>query len=296
MILNAASIIHGRTKNVDFRSGLLVRPENFSEEDALLARKYITSSTRYFEMAGSGGRRVVFPIGNTVVTGISLCFSELYKKTGRPEQYVEVDNGRTNYGFVGFAIPIRELSSPFELSYDALADEFEKYMSLRWEDEDEDCASRQSAISNYQPMDFWETQTAGDIDFSILDGKHKCVIGSDVDTAEHIAAAVTMAIPVNPTLSFCSDLPNVTSVKESRFVVVTSDNAASIKNSLEKEEQEKKIGREIPKEPVRDSFFNRGIFRSQPENSEFDIRNLIKPIAVIAGMVGSIIIIFRKKN
>ena len=93
----AAPIIHARTKDIDFRSGLLTIPEHFNNSDVQWARKYILDSTRYFELAGEDGRWTAFCNEDVVVTGVSIYIENLYKKCNRQPCYAQVDGKRRNY-------------------------------------------------------------------------------------------------------------------------------------------------------------------------------------------------------
>lgn len=240
MRLRAAAIIHGRTKNVDFRAGLLVQPSGFTEQDVKRARKYITDSTRYFELAGPGGRRVVFTVGKYLITGISIKISELYKLSDREAKYTYVDNKRDNFGFIGLAIPIEDITAPFQFPYDILIDQYEKYMELRWEDSEEHPKEAyKPSLSDFEVIEVPALELTGAIDFSDLPAGKRCVLALDVDTPDNIAAVVTYNIKRTPWLSYCSDLPNTTSVRESEFAVVTAQNADGILNALLKEDSMK---------------------------------------------------------
>lgn len=151
----AAPIIHARTKDIDFRSGLLTIPEHFNNSDVQWARKYILDSTRYFELAGEDGRWTAFCNEDVVVTGVSIYIENLYKKCNRQPCYAQVDGKRRNYAFIGFVIQKSDITEAFDVPYSMLLEQYEKYMELRWDDSLDDTSDSLSATRvGYQSINF----------------------------------------------------------------------------------------------------------------------------------------------
>lgn len=240
----AAPIIHARTKDVDFRSGLLTIPEHFKSSDVQWARKYILDSTRYFELAGENGRWTAFCNENVVVTGVSIYIENLYKKCNRQPCYAQVDGRRKNYAFIGFVIQKSDITEAFDVPYSMLLEQYEKYMELRWEDSLDDTSNSLSATrAEYQSVNF---PTAGDVSnaLKLYDRQKKTVLDLGVDSLESILARLMLIMKDECNLSFCSDMPNATSVIESQFQIVTSKNAYGIINTIQKREESRQTQRQ----------------------------------------------------
>lgn len=311
MRLRAAAIIHGRTKNVDFRAGLLVQPSGFSEQDVKRAKKYITDSTRYFELAGPGGRRVVFTVGRYLITGISIKIAELYKLSDREAKYTYVDNKRDNFGFIGLAIPIEDITAPFQFPYDILIDQYEKYMELRWEDsEDHPKEAYKPSLSDFEVIEVPALELTGAIDFSASPAGKRCVLALDVDTPDNIAAVVTYNMKRAPWLSYCSDLPNTTSVRESEFAVVTAQNADGILNALLAEESmQEKAGQKDDREDDKSRLKNlknrklsdknnkgkeRESETKQDNSTDNKWKEFLRPLGLFVVSVGGLLLVIRE--
>lgn len=232
MQLPTAPIIHARTKDVDFRANLLVVPHDFTPQDVQWARKYIVDSTRYFEMAGSDGRRVVFSNASFVVSGVSIRISDLYRLCGKQPQYDKVDGNRTNYAFIGFVFPRNQIQNPFDISHCVYLDTFEKYMALRWSDSNSPEALMHTRAA-YEGISLHEATRVSNV-LQISARSHPQVVDSRADTLESFAAQATILAAQQPHFAFCSDISMANCVLESSFTNVTSSNANSINNSIAK--------------------------------------------------------------
>lgn len=232
MTISAAPIIHARTKDVDFRANLLVVPDDFSQQDVQWARKYIADSTRYFELAGNEGRRVVFSNDSFVVSGVSIRISDLYRLCGKQPQYDKVDGNRTNYAFIGFVFPRNQIQNPFDISLCVYLDMFEKYMALRWSDSNSPEALMHTRAA-YEDISLHEATRVSNV-LQISARSHPQVVDSKADTLESITAQAAILAAQQPHFAFCSDIPMANCVLESSFTNVTSTNANSITNSITK--------------------------------------------------------------
>lgn len=231
MQISTAPIIHARTQDVDFRSNLLVVPDNFNLHTTAWCRTYITESTRYFETVGKEGRRVLFCSDDTVVIGISIFIQNLYDLSHRAPKYHFVDGSRTNYAFIGFAFPRSEVKGPFEIPYSMFLDQYEKYMDLRWNDSDK---SKDSLIATKVPfthMQFPEAKTISTLLNKVpLDSK---VTFSVTDaTQDEIIAEILSKLTPGFYPAFCSNLPNPTSFIDSHFNFGTSSQYARINEQI----------------------------------------------------------------
>lgn len=237
----AAPIIHARTKDVDFRSGLLTIPEHFKDSDVQWARKYILDSTRYFELAGEDGRWVAFCNEDVVVTGVSIYIENLYKKCNMQPCYAQVDGRRKNYAFIGFVIQKSDITEAFDVPYSMLLEQYEKYMKLRWDDSLDDTSKSLSATrAEYQSVNFPTAENVSNV-LKLYDRQKKTVLDLGVDSLESILAQLMLIMKDECNLSFCSDMPNATSVIESQFRIVTSGNAHGIISTIQKREESQQI-------------------------------------------------------
>lgn len=233
----AAPIIHARTKDVDFRSGLLTIPAHFKAPEVQWARKYILDSTRYFEFAGEDGRWTAFCNENVVVTGVSIYIENLYKKCNRQPCYAQVDGKRKNYAFIGFVIQKSDITEAFDVPYSMLLEQYEKYMELRWDDSLDDISNSLSATQvGYQSVNFPAAESVSNV-LKLYDRQKKTVLDLGADSLESILARLMLIMKNESSLSFCSDMPNATSVIESQFQIVTSGNAYGIISTIQKREE-----------------------------------------------------------
>ena len=233
-----APIIHARTKNNDFPSKLLVVPENFTNEDISWARKYITQSTRYFELSGKYGRRLIFCNATVLVTGISIRIKDLYSACGKIARYETVDGNRENYAFIGLVIPKEQIAEAFDVPYTAFLEQYEKVMDSLWEVPFNE-GGITSTISQYTCITLPKAQNICDSIPDITNEKTKCVLDIDYAPIDSVCARVTMLMLNQKVLGFCSDIPTANTVIESDFSIVTAKNAQQIIDTLEREEQKK---------------------------------------------------------
>lgn len=236
MIISAAPIIHARTKNVDFRSNLLVVPTSFDSFDIQWVRKYITDSTRYFELVNELGRKVVCSNEKHIIVGLSIRIMDLYRLCNREPQYDRVDGNRVNYAFIGFALEKDTVTEPVDISYSNYLEQYEKYMDLRWNDSINSSASLLHTKVDFCGFDFPRAENIS----NVLNNPEKSIpiaINSDIASIEAISAEAIILAASCDNFAFCSDLPNATSVVDSKFNIVTSTNAKSINDSINRSQK-----------------------------------------------------------
>ena len=249
-----STIIHARTLHLDFPGGLLVCPNNFSREKAMWARNYITNSTRFMELSSSQGRRVIFADNSTLVTGVSINIKDLYKLCDREPQYANLENNRTNYAFIGFAIPKSEISYAFDVPYSLFLEQYEKYMEGLWLTGFRD-GGLPCAMSDYYNIDFPAAKEV--FSFPLISTTDKTVIDEKTADIESICAGATMIIKDHNDIGFCSDVPNAKSVIESKFAIVSTKDAKRIQDILQSKAE--------TEEPPKSKPFS---FRSDKTNEE----------------------------
>lgn len=233
MKLKVAPIIHARTREVDFRSELLVVPEDFDRQATQWARTYIIDSTSSFELSGADGRRAAFCNGQYVVNGLSIRIGDLYRLCGKPAKYDTVNGTRANYGFIGFVLHKKDLLEPFDIPYSAFLDVYETYMALRWEDSvDKQSSLRHTSV----PYTMQEFPKAAEV-FSITEKKPKMVLSERVASRESMVAGTLLRMCVQEELAYCSDIPGAKSARESRFHIVSAMNADAIQAAIGKSVQ-----------------------------------------------------------
>lgn len=219
MKILAAPIIHARTRDVDFRAGLLVKPEDFSDDRTRWARKYILDSTRFFELAGPEGRWAAFCDQKVAVAGVSIRIGQLYRLCGKEPKYDKVNGKRTNYAFIGIAVPKSEIGEAFQVTYPMLLDIFEKYMALRWE-EGLDNSALEATRAGYEPMEVPGAEAVCKAQFA--DFSKRQVYDFSIGTAQSLVSRMLLEMKNHDELSFCWDMPNERSIRDSGFTVVTS--------------------------------------------------------------------------
>lgn len=228
----AAPIIHARTKYNDFPSGLLVIPDDFTPRDTQWARTYITQSTRYLELMGTAGRRVVFSNADVVVSGLSIRIKDLYHLCGKSPQYGKVDGTRVNYAFIGLVIPKNQITTAFDIPYSVFLEQYETYMQMLWE-----MPPRENGITTtkvpYSQFQLPQAQAVCEIP-RLEDEKMRIVLDANDFPLESICAKVAL-MAQEGALGFCSDVPNATSVTASNFSIVTAKHPQQIIAALERE-------------------------------------------------------------
>lgn len=273
MNLNAAPVIHARIKNNDFPSNLLVAPSDFDSSDISWARKHITDNTRFFEMVSNEGRRVVFSNSKVVVSGISIKIAELYKLCGKEPKYDMVENRRTNYAFIGIAIPKSEISSVFDVPYSLILAQYEKWMKDLWAEPFHE-NGMPCTKADYTPIDFPEAADVCD-NIKISNSGKPVIVDSGVAPIECIAAKATEFAVNSNNFAFCSNIEMKKIVTESNFDMITSSNAASIAAGIQGSVliQDKFVqGRKTPETP--------SINISEPPDTETDLMTETKPKSV----------------
>lgn len=229
MKLKVAPIIHARTREVDFRSELLVVPEDFNRQATRWAHMYITDSTFSFELSGSDGRRVVFCNGQFIVNGLSIYIGDLYRLCGKPAKYDTVNGTRANYGFIGFVLHKKDLQEPFDIPYSAFLEVYETYMALRWEDSvDNKQSSLQHTTVPYMMREF---PKAAEV-FSITEKKPKTVLSERAASRESMVAGILLQMRMREELAYCSDIPGAKLARESGFHIVSAMNADAIQAAI----------------------------------------------------------------
>lgn len=287
-------LIHARTKNNDFPSSLLVVPKDFSDQDIKWARKYITQSTRYFELSEKIGRRVLFSNQRTVISGLSIRIQDLYTICNRTPKFDKVDGNRTNYAFIGLAIPKSEITYAFDIPYSIFLDHYEKYMEACWDipyTEGGLIALKADYVNEILPT----AKEVCDIP-SITTIKTKCVLDINYASLESMCARITQMMLETDYLGFCSDIPNANSVIESDFSIVTAKHAQSILDALEREQNKKKSS-ESNKAAGNRSFLSNVITKKQDNSSDFfgtiitSIEKTWKAIPKAIKVIGGLVII-----
>lgn len=235
----AAPIIHARTKNYDFPSGLFVVPEGFSAADVSWARKYILDSTRFFELSGPQGRRVIFCNEELIVSGVSIRIGDLYRLCGREPKYEHVDGKRINYAFIGMAFSKSEVLEIPEISFEYLLEIYEQYMEMLWDKEPGE-THLEAVNSVYTSCVFPHAGDGCDIPVMTKDNP-QLVIDEKFAELPAIASTIIRQMKDLSDYAFCSDMPNATSVLDSSFYVVTSPNAQGIIETMKKKEEKARL-------------------------------------------------------
>jgi hypothetical protein len=126
---NWAAIVHGRTYEVDFRSNLIVVPEDFGREEIDWARRYILGTTVSPDELRHHPRWSVFKSDRHCVVGVT-CQSRLVSE----DLTLDIDN-RPGYVFLGYVargpfppLPPREIEQ-FERLYQFVRDRWREKKS-----------------------------------------------------------------------------------------------------------------------------------------------------------------------
>ncbi|SFR92131.1 hypothetical protein [Anaeromicropila populeti] len=230
MKLNYAPIIHARTKYVDFRKGLLVLPVDFSETDAQDVHSLVLDSTRFFELAGTSGRRVVYGNGKFVVSGISIIFQELFKLCNKEPEFNRVDheNGRLAYGFVGVVFPVASRPNLFDIPNEVFLNIYLKHIKTRWEETTETENVFGSKKVEYEEIDLPDAGRIANFDTQLSNRSGKLLLEDIPEDCDATVAYVLSKALRGERIAFCSNITIPKLISESRFDIVTCRNASSI--------------------------------------------------------------------
>lgn len=230
MKLNYAPVIHARTKYVDFRKGLLVLPSDFSDTDAGYVHSLVLDSTRFFELAGTSGRRIVFGNGKFIVSGISIVFQELFKLCNKEPEFNRVDheNGRLAYGFVGIVISVSGKHTLFDIPNEVFLDIYSKHIQTRWEETTETKDVFDSKRVAYEEINLPGAVSIADLDTQFLNRRGKLLLEDIPEDRDATVAYVLSKALRGERIAFCSDITMPKLIAESGFDIVTCKNASSI--------------------------------------------------------------------
>lgn len=222
-----APLIHARTKLVDFRSGFLVKPENFSDSDVNWANALVLDSTRFFELGGEHGRRVVFSNGRFVVSGITILIQNLFQKCGRAPEYHRVDESqqRLAYGFIGIVLPVSAAQKPFDIPYEVFLNLYLQYVVPRWDETTHDAGVHEATRAGYMEGDFPTPESVADLDTLLSKVDKKLILDDVFAEREGIAAYILSKALCEKKIAFCSDISLSKAIIESGFDIVTCKNA-----------------------------------------------------------------------
>ena len=230
MKIKYAPLLHARTKNVDFHSGFLVLPAGFSEADARYAHSLVLDSTRFLELAGPDGRRVVFGNGNFVVTGITIIIEDLFKKCGLEPEYHKVDHkdGRLAYGFIGIAMPVSKEMPPFDVPYETFLNIYRKHIKARWEE-----TLDSEGVHDPLKIQFEEAEVPAAVSIPNYDAQFayrsgKLLLEDTIETRDGIAAYVLSKALRKEQIALCTDITLPKAIAENGFDIITCKNASAI--------------------------------------------------------------------
>jgi hypothetical protein len=236
MMTQYAPLIHVRTKFVDFRSGFLVQPENFTEEDVNWAKRLVLDSTRYFELCSEKGRRVVFSNGRLVVSGLTILIEELFKLCGKKPEYHRVDESqkRLAYGFIGVVLPAFSVKDPFDIPYDVFLETYLRYVVPRWEENLSE-AAHEVTRAKYLTRELPKAAVVAELEYLHNKIQNKIVLNENIAEREGIAAYVLHKALQGDRITFCSDITLPKAIEESAFDIVTCKNADKVFFNMEQD-------------------------------------------------------------
>lgn len=173
--INAAVIIHSRTRYRDFREGLLVRPADMTGEQAYRWKKQILRCTREPEEMRTGHqvRRAVIGDGVYGAVGVAAYFRDL--ATGSFED----EGRRPAYGFVGLIWKIDSFFQPCTFpSMEVFQGLVESYVVPRWEEPKNTKDAEAATLSAYQEC--WDETAYVDADTAVRQALEQAVRGENV--------------------------------------------------------------------------------------------------------------------
>lgn len=230
MKIKFAPLIHARTKYVDFRSNFLITPCDFTEKDIRHAHSLVLDSTRFFELAGNTGRRVVFGNGKFVITGITIIFKELFNLCNTTPEFCKVDReeGRLAYGFVGMALPISATQAVFDVPVENFSNIYRNGVAQRWEETTSSDGVFETIESAYSEVEVPAASQIADLDPLYMHTSNILILEDDIKEREKIAAYALSRALRGEVIAFCSDIKMPKAIAESGFNIVTCKNANSI--------------------------------------------------------------------
>lgn len=213
-MIQAAMIIHTRTRSCDFPSPLAVYPSALSSGEAEQVRKQILAATRSIDtMRQDDVRYMVYTCGNYVVAGMVSFLKNLAENSADDEKFFADDKGRSIYAFVGFTFRKGHSITP-RIDKKVLWDNFKSYMEPVW-----DRTVLETRTSSLVAMDFPEAGMKEPVGAESVAGQTLSIMSADdADVFSHWLGQALRGKMV----SFCSNIADVRVAKEKAFRIITT--------------------------------------------------------------------------
>lgn len=232
--LRAAPLIHARTKYIDFRSKFITVPENFSNEKIQWAQKYIYNSTRYMEYIDTSWRELIVSNGEECLVGITIDIPTLFSKCGEVPECTEDTNKRSVYGFIGLVFNREENPDIplFTIPFHIYLDLYKQCVCPRWEENLHNAEWQEPSRMAYNIFELPEKSL---YDHESLEETVRCnnekgcsILESSLNDNQEVFTWVLYNILNKKPWAFCSNMPNIKSITESYFNIVTTAHSESI--------------------------------------------------------------------
>ena len=280
MQISVMPVLHARTFNIDFRSGkLLVEPEKFTETDSMQVYNIAKESTRQLEMAPEYGRYIVFGAGAYAVIGRTVRFIDLYTACKRTPKfsYVDKEDGRPAYGFVGIMIPLGTISDPFYISDDLILYVYEHCIRDRWDENIDDQNAFATKKMGLFDIDVKEMPCQPDCSSLIMDASIPTILEDSDELREQILFNVMKSALNGERVSLCT---SVSTIDENVFSIVTCKNVV-FKSKEVAEAIERIEGYQGEAKPTKNKY------NSSPQNTKTIYRSKEKSLDDILEMTGT---------
>lgn len=218
--MKLAPLIHTRTLNCDFNSDFLVRPTSFLDSDIKWARKIVLEATSAIDSL-QGERWLVFDNGKYRVAGVVGFTKNICQKAGMlhddESNQLFIDNkGRLIYAFIGVVAKCNDCFKNEKLTYEYLWNQYKQNVGEVWK------RTYQSTIQS----DF------KDVSLPTTMKKEKRKPDKKIGATECYEANAALDHEIfeqyllsnNNNFSFCSNLCDINSVKNTSFSAITTTN------------------------------------------------------------------------
>ena len=213
-MVQAATIIHTRTRSCDFPSTLAVCPSVLSSSEVAQVHKQILAATRSIDtMRQDEVRYMVYTCGNHIVAGMVSFLKNLAENSAADEKFFADEKGRSIYAFVGFAFRKGHSITP-RIDKKVLWDKFKSYMEPIWER-----TVLETQTSNLTEMGFPEADIREPAGAETVAEQTLYIMGAN-DT--HLFSYWLGQALQGKAVSFCSNLTDARVVKEKAFRILTT--------------------------------------------------------------------------
>ena len=265
-MVQAAMIIHTRTRLCDFPSTLAVCPSMLNGREVEQIRKQILAATRSIDSMGQNEvRQMVYTCGSYVIAGMVSFLRNLADGISADEKFYTDEKGRSIYAFVGFVFQAGNQSIPV-IDKKVLWGSFKNYMEPVWE-----CTVLETVASNFADISFQETMPTEPTGAEFVSGMTLYATGPD---SKPIYLYWLGQALKGKAVSFCSNITDFRVLKDKPFRII-----ATTANIIERIKRETASTRSTnPIDTTNCSVSNSGAYTLSADAEKKTLHHAKKPL------------------